>query len=91
MYLAGIDLDPSAIFPSIEFPVSRGTKSLAPLVKWEHGENWRTGLEDKMNYFVSVRDIQVSLNNPEFRECVGHQLDEKITLPISSMLVRKYN
>lgn len=88
MYLAGIDLDPSNIYPSIEFPVSRGTKSLAPLVNWEHGEAWRTGLEEKMNFFVSVKEIPVSLSSPEFRECVGHQLDDTCIFPISSTLVR---
>lgn len=89
IYLAGVDVDPSYIYPPIEYPVSRSTKSLAPLVRWEHGEAWRIGIEDKMNYFVSVREVYVSLTSPEYRECVGHQLEDKILLPISSILVKK--
>lgn len=89
MYLAGIDLDPSFIYPPIEYPVSRSTKSLAPLVRWEHGEAWRTGLEEKVNFFVSVRDVNISLSSPEYRDCVGHQLDDKIIMPISTILVSR--
>lgn len=88
LYLAGLDLNLPAIFPPIEYPVSRGTPTLADLVHWEHSESWRTGLEDKMNYLVSVKDIQVTLNSEEFRDCVGHQLDDRIVLPVSSYLVR---
>lgn len=67
--------------------MSRGTYGLADLVHWEHSETWRTGLEDKLNYLVSVKDIQVTLNSEEFRDCVGHNLDERIILPTSSYLV----
>lgn len=41
-----------------------------------------------MNYLVSVKDIQVTLNSEEFRDCVGHQLDDRIILPVSSYLVK---
>lgn len=87
LYLAGLDLNLPAIFPHVEYPVSRGTPALADLVHWEHSETWRTGLEDKLNYLVSVKDIQVTLNSEEYRDSVGHQLDERIILPVSSYLV----
>lgn len=87
LYLAGLDLNLPALFPPVEYPVSRGTPALADLVHWEHSETWRTGLEDKLNYLVSVKDIQVTLNSEEYRDSVGHQLDERIILPVSSYLV----
>ncbi|XP_017779765.1 PREDICTED: fatty acid synthase-like isoform X2 [Nicrophorus vespilloides] len=86
MYLAGIDVNVAKIFPSIDYPVSKGTCGLAPLVHWEHGETWRTGLEDKLNYLVSVKDLHISLNSDEFRDCASHQLDERIILPLSSII-----
>lgn len=88
VYLAGLDLNVSVLFPPIEYPVSRGTAGLAELVHWEHSETWRTGLEDKMNNLVSVKDIQVTLNSEEFRDLVGHQLDDRIIIPTSSYLVK---
>lgn len=87
MYAAGIDLNPAPIFEKVEFPVSVGTKSLAPIVRWEHGESWRTGLEDKFTHFASVRDLQISLNDPEYRDCINHQLYDRVVMPISSILV----
>lgn len=44
-------------------------------------------MEDKMQNLFGVRDIQVTLNSEEFRDCVGHQLDDKIILPSSFYLV----
>lgn len=87
LYLAGLNIDISKLYPAIEYPVSRGTPSLAELAKWEHGETWRTGLEEKLKSLFGVRDFQVTLNSEEFRDCIGHQLDDKIILSCSSYLV----
>ncbi|KAL1508883.1 hypothetical protein ABEB36_003705 [Hypothenemus hampei] len=86
MYLAGMDLSVGNIYPRIEYPVGRGTRSLAPLAHWNHSEVWRTGLEAKLHSLFSVNDMQVTLNSEEFRECVGHQLDDNIILPASFYL-----
>lgn len=87
MYLAGMDLSIANIYPRIQYPVGRGTHSLASLVHWNHTEMWRTGLEDKLHSLFSIIDLQVTLNSEEFRECVGHQLDDDIILPCSFYLV----
>ncbi|XP_071051537.1 fatty acid synthase-like [Onthophagus taurus] len=86
MYLAGIDVNIAAIYPEINYPVSRGTLSLTPLVHWEHSETWRTGIEDKINYLFNVKDTQITLNSDEYRYCNGHILDDNCTFPISSLL-----
>lgn len=91
MYLSGIDLNLGNIFPTVEYPVSRGTACAAPLIRWEHGETWRTGLEDKLNYLVSVKDVPISIASEQFRYCVGHQLDDRIILPVSSYLTIMMN
>lgn len=87
LYLAGLNMDVSKLFPPVEYPVSRGTACLANLAHWEHSETWRTGLEEKLRSLFGIRDFQVTLNSEEFRDCVGHQLDDKIILPCSSYLV----
>lgn len=28
------------LYPRIEFPVSRGTPMISPLIKWDHTDNW---------------------------------------------------
>lgn len=87
MYLVGLEVNPSEIYNKIEFPVSKGTRTLAPLVRWEHGETWRIGIEHKVNYLVNVRELQISLNSEEYRECKGHVLDNRVILPLSCILV----
>ncbi|GJQ69352.1 hypothetical protein Trydic_g6479 [Trypoxylus dichotomus] len=86
MYNVGIDVDLSAIYPPIEFPISRGTSSLTPLVHWEHSEKWRIGVEEKTTYMFSVKDIHVMLNSEQYRYCAGHELDDNCVFPLSAFL-----
>ncbi|KAJ8961709.1 hypothetical protein NQ318_021309 [Aromia moschata] len=65
LYVAGLDLKISNIYPKIEYP---------------------TGHEDKLHNVFGVRDISVTLNSEEFRDCVGHQLNDNIVLPVSYVL-----
>ncbi|XP_075210568.1 fatty acid synthase-like [Lycorma delicatula] len=43
LYLNNLHPDVNAIFPKVEYPVSRETPSLASLVTWDHSENWTYG------------------------------------------------
>lgn len=86
IHLAGVDLYLPALYTPIEYPVSRGVKSLTPLVHWEHGEKWRAGLEDKLNYMASVRDLNISVSKDEYRHLNGHQLNHTIIIPTSTYL-----
>lgn len=40
MFENGIDMDVSKLYPAVEFPVSRGTPMISPLIRWEHSEDW---------------------------------------------------
>jgi fatty acid synthase len=91
LYLAGLNMNITNLLPKLEYPVSRGTECLADLAKWEHSEVWRTGLEEKLKSLFGIRDFQVTLNSEEFRECVGHQIGDKIILPCSAYLVTSIN
>ncbi|KAF5286879.1 hypothetical protein FQA39_LY00412 [Lamprigera yunnana] len=91
IYLTGLDINLSPLYPTITFPVSRGVKGLAPLVHWEHGEKWRAGLEDKLNYMASVRDLNISLNSEEYRDLYGHQLNKAVIIPTSTYLAFLYD
>lgn len=87
MYLAGMDLNVSALYPKVEYPVSKGTSTLSDLVHWNHTDTWRTGLEGKqINFLYGLKDLQVTLNSEDFRECVGHQFDDQIILPFGYYL-----
>lgn len=40
MFLNGLTLPIERLYPKIDFPVSRGTPMIAPLIKWDHTEDW---------------------------------------------------
>lgn len=40
LYSSGLHFNLDIIYPPPEYPVSRGTPSLAPLVYWNHEETW---------------------------------------------------
>jgi len=40
LYANGLQFNLNVIYPPPEYPVSRGTPSLAPLVSWNHEETW---------------------------------------------------
>ncbi|KAJ8980787.1 hypothetical protein NQ317_004788 [Molorchus minor] len=86
LYIAGLELQLVNLYPKHEYPVSRGTPALGDLVHWNHSETWRTGLEDKLHTLFGVRDVLITLNSEEFRDCVGHQLNDNIVLPVSYLL-----
>lgn len=41
MYIHNLLPDVNAIYPPMEYPVSRGTPSLASLVTWIHDIDWK--------------------------------------------------
>jgi hypothetical protein len=38
--MAGCLPQVSKLYPAVQFPVSRGTPSVSPLVSWNHTEDW---------------------------------------------------
>jgi fatty acid synthase, animal type len=67
-------MDVSKLYPAIEFPVSRGTPMISPLIKWDHSENYFvTQYEDhaaKSTWFITM-----NLSDLEFDYVPGHQID----------------
>lgn len=40
LYNAGYKVDPSKLYPRVNYPVSRGTPSVSSLMRWDHSRNW---------------------------------------------------
>ena len=40
IYNAGLNIDVSKLYPKIDYPVSTGTPSISPLIKWDHSRDW---------------------------------------------------
>jgi len=80
----GVDLDLCKLYPEIEFPVSRGTPMIAPLIKWDHSESYFVATFKDKQY--NEQFVNVSLSDPEFEFISGHEIDGRILFPATGYL-----
>ncbi len=87
-----MNLNPLGIFPAVSFPVSRGTPFVAPLVKWDHSQQWNV---PKVEQFVTggaggksscVFEVDAS-EESEDHYLVGHKIDGRVLFPATGYLV----
>lgn len=78
LYVDGFELDLAKLYPEIEFPVSRGTPMIAPLIRWEHDvRNFRVklyGINDK-NVKKSEVVVKIDVRSDEWNFITGHVID----------------
>ncbi|XP_050425474.1 fatty acid synthase [Adelges cooleyi] len=88
LFELGLNPKLSKLYPEIEFPVSRGTPMIAPLVRWEHSEDWFVTMyrvQDKIK--SGERNISISLKDDENEYIGGHVIDGRNLFPATGYLV----
>lgn len=88
IFEAGLNPKISKFYPDVEFPVSRGTPMIAPLVKWEHSEDWYVTMyrvQDKIK--SGERNISISLKDDEYEYISGHVIDGRNLFPATGYMV----
>ena len=68
-------MDISKLYPSVEFPVSRGTSMISPLIKWDHSQSFnKFKIED-----IEVNEMKAvfNLRDPNFDFLTGHKIEGK--------------
>lgn len=71
------------LYPEIQFPVSRGTAMISPLVRWEHGDEWFvTKFELQRSTRSGERKVNIALNDQDYDFIVGHTIDGKCQISI---------
>lgn len=71
----GIDLDIRQLYPKVEFPVSRSTEMISPLVKWDHSASFFVPSYESQNSSDSKNIITISLRDPKYEYFKGHVID----------------
>jgi fatty acid synthase, animal type len=74
IYQSGVDMDIRQIYPKIEFPVSRGTAMISPLVRWLHDESFPVPMYDPF-LRCDKRNLTININDPLYSIMKGHQID----------------
>ena len=87
-----MNFDPMKLFPPVNFPVSRGTPMISPLVQWDHSQSWAV---PKYDEFLSGSngwrsevsfEIEISPDSKDFY-LVGHKIDGRVLFPATGYLV----
>lgn len=64
------------IYPPVEYPVSRGTQKISPLMKWDHSEDYYVVKYDLQNPNNSgERRVNINLSFDEYAFINGHRID----------------
>ncbi|XP_050524285.1 fatty acid synthase [Daktulosphaira vitifoliae] len=88
MFEVGLNPKLSSLYPDVEFPVSRGTPMIAPLVRWDHSEDWFVTMyrvQDKIK--SGERNITISLKDDEYEYLSGHVIDGRNLYPATGYLL----
>lgn len=76
LHLGNITPNCAKLYPPIQFPVSRGTPSISPLIRWDHHDEWfvisyrNTG---KLECYEKA--IGVNVKETEWNYITGHVID----------------
>ncbi|KAG4069737.1 hypothetical protein HA402_003178 [Bradysia odoriphaga] len=87
LYLNGLNMTFENLYPPINYPVSRGTPMISPLVRWEHSEDWFvTKFELQRSTRSAERKVKVNLQNQDFDFIAGHVVDGRCLFPATAYL-----
>ncbi|XP_075559822.1 fatty acid synthase-like [Dermacentor variabilis] len=90
LHTLGVQMDPSALYPPVPWPVPRGTPNIGHLVSWDHTQQWAVaswkdtlchaqGKDDIVNIDISGSEDDAYL--------AGHRLRGEATFPVGGHVV----
>lgn len=89
LYQLGFNPSIEKFYPKVQFPVSRGTQSLSPLVKWDHSQSWLVTQYPEYFNPSSNADFTVKcdINEAEDEYIADHCVDGRILFPATGYLL----
>lgn len=86
--MTGVDFNIAALYPKIEYPVSRATPILSDLVGWDHTQIWPlkiVGFERSLGDFGV--ELEINFKSEHFKDLLDHKIQNHVFVPISTYLV----
>ncbi|XP_024867958.1 fatty acid synthase-like, partial [Temnothorax curvispinosus] len=87
LYNAGLQPQIANLYPTVEFPVSRGTPMISPLIRWDHLEDLFV-MRVRQKEIIDNKEIVVNIStiDEEFAYLTGHVVNEKNVFPAMGYL-----
>ncbi|KZC13477.1 PREDICTED: fatty acid synthase [Dufourea novaeangliae] len=87
VYTAGAQPEVSKLYPSISYPVGRGTPMLNTLVGWDHSTEWSVANFSTSGGSSGESIVAVDLSKESDAYLSGHKIDGRILFPATGYLV----
>lgn len=88
LYAAGAEPSIEKMYPSVSFPVSRGTPMISPLVEWDHSLEWNVAYFGDLGSKSGEIVFEFNLSKMEDEFIAGHTIDGRILFPATGYMVR---
>lgn len=75
------------LYPPVTFPVSVDTPMIAPLIRWDHSQDWYVISFDEATNQKAERDFKIKLNDADYENIVGHKIDGRFLIPATSYIM----
>lgn len=82
LFINGVHMQIDTLYPQIEFPVSRGTPMIAPLIKYDHEENWSIPNSNLRKNKSFERKITIDISREQYQYLTGHKIDGTTSIMI---------
>ncbi|KAF5284901.1 hypothetical protein FQA39_LY16856 [Lamprigera yunnana] len=88
LYELGYNPKIYTLYPTIEWPVSRGTPMISPLIKWNHSDDWFVPtFQVQENVETGESSITFTPKDPDWIFITGHVIDNRNLLPATGYLL----
>lgn len=88
LFELGIQLDLASLYPKIQYPVSRETPMISPVLAWEHSKDWLVAYYGtKPPSKSGERYISLSVSGIDNIFYAGHVIDGRNLFPATGYLV----
>lgn len=87
LFEVGADPTIDLLYPAIEYPVSRGTPMISPLIRWDHQDNWPVHVYNPDERIIEGEyeyEIDICLKKHAFY--TGHVIDQRNLFPATGYL-----
>lgn len=92
MYMNGINVDSNNLYPSVKYPVPKGTPLISPHIQWDHSQIWDVPKVEDFpagsggSTSATVYNIDMNPESPDYY-MIGHCIDGRVLYPATGYLV----